>query len=220
MIVIFYLIYFLIAVVAFSSTLSGELTRLGLIVGIGGLLFAPFAGLLLKGAVQRKNVPISAAESPWRTGALLSMCFLVPWVYVMLRVYEVRFPACITPYRIRRISYCYLVFGPILMLLISSMLGLTTLGVEPLGFLVLVFVLLFFTSSISTCIDMRAEKDSSTEESTLLMLFPKKDLAPLARALAWTVIASVALHGIDWAWPDSDLAQWFSVDAIYVYLSR
>ena len=220
MIVIFYLIYFLIAAVAFSSTLSGELTRLGLIVGIAGLLFAPFAGLLLDGAVQRKNVPISAAESPWRTGALLSMCFLVPWVYVMLRVYEVRFPACITPYRIRRISYCYLVFGPILMLLIAGIMGLLALGSEPLGFLAVIFIMLFFISAISTCIDMRAEKDGNRQETALSMLFPKKDLAPLARALAWTVIARIALHGIDWVWADSDLAGWFSVGLIREYLSR
>lgn len=148
------------------------------------------------------------------------MCFLVPWVYVMLRVYEVRFPACITPYRIRRISYCYLVFGPILMLLIAGIMGLLALGSEPLGFLAVIFIMLFFISAISTCIDMRAEKDGNRQETALSMLFPKKDLAPLARALAWTVIARIALHGIDWAWADSNLAGWFSVGLIYEYLSR
>ena len=213
------LFYAVLWTFASGAILSGEITRLGLFLCIAGLIFAPVAGLMLRSAVRKKGLPVAVGESPWRFGAMASACLLIPWIYMMLRLHNARLVRRLSPYKLGRMSYGYLLVGPVLMLLYCSLLSLSWWHRDNLYlFVVQIFVVLFLFSALSTWIHMR-DKDSggSTDESSLWMLFPRKHMMPLLRASVWTIIAMAALEGVAWALGESgdDLKGWFTVTSLH-----
>ena len=212
--VLFSFLAFLLLVLLFALELVAVfaygLTKFGLIWCIAGLILAPLAGVATQSAVSSRGIPVTTNESPWRFGAMASACFVVPWIYVMVRIYHKSFHRSLRDSQVALFAYVYLALGPIPFLALCAFAALL-LGA---WLWTLIFAGLFIAATRAFCRywTRRTEaSDTDSEVRSLATLFRRECMVPFFMASLCTIAAFASFQAAIWAGIPDDFVVFFTL---------
>ena len=209
----FLLLIFLFAL-EIVAVFAYELTKLGLIWCVAGLILAPLAGLATRSAAHSKAMPIAMTESPWHFGAIASACFVIPWIYIMIRIYHEGFHTRIKDSQVSHLAYAYLALGPMPFFILCAFAALL-LGA---WLWALLFLVLFVASVRTFCRYWlrRSEIDETgeVEVTSLSALFHGECMIPFFMASLCTIAAMASFRAAVWSGIPNDFIVFFTLRSL------